>query len=328
MAKLRKQFWHRRKVLITGGNGFIGAWLALELFKYEAEVIILAKREINNPLLNRKKLPKFKVIKADIMDFSSVNRIFEKYKIDTCFHLAGQPIVSIANESPLSTFKANINGTWNILEAARQTQVKRLIIASADKVYGDQKRLPYIENMPLLAMHPYGVSKICAELLSRAYLNTYGLPMAIVRPSNTYGGADLNLTRIIPDTINSVLNNRNPVIKGDGSSLRDFIYIADIINAYLILAESLHKDKVKGEVFNLGSGRPISILSLVKKIIEISGKKNLKPIVIGKGKPKNEIDKQYLSNKEAGRILGWYPRYDLEKGLKLTINWYKNFIEV
>ncbi|TAM36220.1 NAD-dependent epimerase/dehydratase family protein, partial [bacterium] len=245
---------------------------------------------------------------------------------DTCFHLAGQSIVSIANESPFPTFDANIKGTWNILEAARQTGVKRLIIASADKVYGEQGELPYAEEMPLSAVHPYGASKICAELLGRTYLNTYGLPVAIMRSSNAYGGGDLNFSRIIPGTIKSVLDNKDPVIRGDGSSLRDFIYIADIVNAYLILAESLHKDNVKGGSFNFGSGRPVSMLDLVKMIIKISGRKNLKPLIFGKAGPKNEISRQYLSIKKARRVLGWRPRYDLEKGLRLAINWYENSI--
>ncbi len=323
--KTRKQFWRARKVLITGGNGFIGSWLTLALLKHGAQVFILVRENIKSPLFASMKLPQRKVIKADITDFASLSRIFKRCKADTCFHLAGQPIVSIANESPFPTFESNIKGTWNVLESARQAQVKRLIIASADKAYGGQKRLPYTEEMPLLAVHPYGASKICAELLSRTYLNTYGLPVAIVRSSNTYGGGDLNLTRIIPDTINAVLNNKNPVIRGNGSSLRDFVYIADIIDAYLTLAESLHENRVKGESFNLGSGRPISILEIVKKIIGISGRKSLFPVVLGKVNPENEISRQYLSNKKAGRILGWYPRYDLERGLKLTINWYEDF---
>ncbi|MFA4854634.1 MAG: NAD-dependent epimerase/dehydratase family protein [Candidatus Omnitrophota bacterium] len=323
--KTRKQFWNARKVLITGGNGFIGAWLTLALSRYGAKVVILVRENIKNPLFSPKELARVEVIKADITDFASLSGIFKRCKADTCFHLAGQPIVSIANESPFPTFESNIKGTWNVLESARQALVKRLIIASADKAYGDQKRLPYTEQMPLLAVHPYGASKICAELLSRTYLNTYGLPVAIVRSSNTYGGGDLNLTRIIPDTINAVLNNKNPVIRGNGSSLRDFVYIEDVIDAYLTLAESLYEKRVKGESFNLGSGRPISILEIAKKIIEISGRRGIFPIVLGKVNPENEISRQYLSNKKAGRILGWHPRYDLDEGLKLTINWYKDF---
>jgi len=322
-----KQFWHKRRVLITGASGFIGSWLTLSLLERGAEVVILAKGNMRNSLLTAKMLKEVKAIaKADITDFLKTRKVFNKYKVDTCFHLAGQPIVGIANESPFPTFDANIKGTWNVLEAARQGGVKRLIIASADKVYGEQGELPYTEKMPLSAVHPYGASKICAELLSRTYLNTYGLPVAILRASNTYGGGDLNFSRIIPGTIKSVLNNKNPVIRGDGSSLRDFIYITDIVNAYLILAESLHKENVKGEAFNFSSGRPVSILELVKMIIKISGRKGLKPRILDKVSPKNEISRQYLSIKKAGRVLGWHPQYDLEKGLKLTINWYENSI--
>lgn len=322
-----KQFWHRRRVLVTGAGGFIGSWLALSLLEQGAEVVLLAKGNIKNPLFTAKVLKKVKAIaKADITDFLKTREVFNKYKVDTCFHLAGQPIVGIANESPFPTFEANIKGTWNILEAARQGKVKRLIIASADKVYGEQGELPYTEKMSLSAVHPYGASKICAELLSRTYLNTYGLPVAILRASNTYGGGDLNFSRIIPGAIKSVLNNKDPVIRGDGSSLRDFIYIADIVNAYLTLAESLHKENVRGQAFNFSSGRPVSILELVKMIIKISGRKGLKPRIIGKSSPKNEISRQYLSIGKARRVLGWQPQYDLEKGLSLAINWYESSI--
>ncbi len=322
-----KQFWHKRRVLITGASGFIGSWLTLSLLERGAEVVILAKGNMKNPLLAAKMLKEVKAIsRLDITDFSETREVFRRYKADTCFHLAGQPIVGIANESPFPTFEANIKGTWNILEAARQSKVKRLIIASADKVYGEQARLPYTEEMTLSAVHPYGASKICAELLSRTYLDTYGLPVAILRASNTYGGGDLNFSRIIPGAIKSVLNNRDPVIRGDGASLRDFIYIADIVHAYLTLAESLHKENVKGEVFNFSSGRPVSILGLVKMIIKISGRKGLKPLILGKASPRNEISRQYLSINKAARVLGWAPRYDLEAGLRWTINWYKNYI--
>jgi len=303
-----KRFWHKRRVLVTGAGGFIGSWLTLGLLERGAEVVLLTKA------------------KADITDFSKTKKVFKRYRPDTCFHLAGQPIVAIANESPFPTFNSNIKGTWNILEASRQAGVKRLVIASADKVYGEQSKLPYTEEMPLSAVHPYGASKICAELLGRTYMNTYGLPVGILRASNTYGGGDLNFSRIIPGAIRSALNNQDPVIRGDGSSLRDFIYIADIVNAYLILAESLHKENVGGEAFNFSSGRPVSILELVKMIIRISGRKGLKPRIIGKSSPKNEISRQYLSIGKAARVLGWRPQYDLEKGLRSAINWYENYI--
>lgn len=322
-----KEFWKKRRVLITGGGGFIGSWLALRLLERKAEVVLLVKGRIKTPLLGPKALKEIKAITMlDIADFSKTKNAFLKYGADTCFHLAGQPIVGAANESPIPTFEANIRGSWNVLEAARQSGVKRLIIASADKVYGEQKKLPYSEDMPLSAGHPYGTSKICSELLGRTYLNTYGLPVAMLRASNTYGGGDLNFSRIIPGTIRSVLKNEDPVIRGDGSALRDFVYIEDIINAYLALAESLHKDKVRGASFNFGSGSPVSILDIVKKIIKISGRKQLKPLVTGKANPKNEVSSQYLSVRKAASLLGWQPRYGLEKGLRLTMEWYSNFI--
>lgn len=321
-----RQFWRKRRVLITGASGFIGSRLALGLLEREAEVVLSAKGKVTNPLFSRQALRRTKaVVRTDIADFLKTKEMFKRYRPDTCFHLAGQSIVGLANDSPFPTFNANIEGAWNILEAARQAGVKRLIIASADKVYGEQKEPPHTEAMPLSAVHPYGASKICAELLGRTYFNSYGLPVAILRASNTYGGGDLNFSRIIPGTIRSVLHNEDPVIRGDGSALRDFVYAEDIVSAYLTLAESLRKDNVEGESFNFGSGRPVSILNIVNKIIEISGRKKLKARVTGLVNPRNEISSQYLSVGKAARVLGWRPRCGLEKGLRLTIRWYEDF---
>ncbi|MCK4649193.1 GDP-mannose 4,6-dehydratase, partial [bacterium] len=254
-----------------------------------------------------------------------VENIFKKYKPDTCFHLAAQAIVGKANQSPLPTFESNIRGTWNVLEVARNKGIGQMIIASSDKAYGEHEKLPYTEDFSLSALHPYDASKACCDILARTYAHTYDLPIAVTRCANIYGGGDLNFSRIIPDTIRSVLYKRNPIIRSDGTPLRDYIYIEDVVNAYLVLAEKLDDKKIRGQAFNFGTARPISVLNLVTKIIDISGKTSLKPVVKGKGKVRGEIDEQYLSSQKAGDLLGWRHRVSIEEGLSKTIDWYRQY---
>lgn len=324
---MKRRFWKNKKVFITGANGFIGSWLTKALVEAEARVIVLIKEEIPGSILDEKKVyPKLKaVVRGSLVDHGLVENIFKKHKIDTCFHLAAQAIVGRANQSPLPTFKSNIEGTWNILEAARNYGMGRMVVASSDKAYGEHHRLPYSEEDSLLALHPYDASKACTDILARTYAHTYDLPIAVTRCANIYGGGDLNFSRIIPDTVRSVLHKRNPIIRSDGTPLRDYIYINDVVRAYLTLAEKVRNKEIKGEAFNFGTEKPISVLNLVNKIIKISGGKAVKPVIMSKGKLKGEIDKQYLSSKKARNLLGWQPKYDLERGLKETVSWYRNF---
>jgi CDP-glucose 4,6-dehydratase len=239
------------------------------------------------------------------------------------FHLAAQTIVSIANNNPISTFETNIKGTWNILEACRRNKrIKKIIVASSDKAYGDQIELPYDENFSLIGRHPYDVSKSCADLICRSYFETYNLPVCITRCGNFYGGGDLNFNRIIPGTIRSILNNEPPVIRSDGSFIRDYFYIEDGVLAYILLAEKMEDPKLFGEAFNFSNEIQITVLDLVNKIIELMNS-NLKPKILNE--VSNEIKHQYLSAKKAREILGWKPKFNLEPGLKKTIDYYKNF---
>ena len=319
--------WEGKNVLLTGSGGFVGSWLSKSLIEMGANVTALLKEDAHDTLLRYSNMyPSFKdVIKGSILDLDLIKKIFISHNIDTCFHLAAQAIVGIANQSPLPTFETNIIGTWNILEAARTVEsVERVVVASSDKCYGEPTKLPITEDHPLLASYPYDASKACADILSRAYTKTYGIPIGVTRCCNIYGGGDLNFSRIIPDSVRSVLLNKNPVIRSDGTPIRDFIFIADAVSAYLALAENLERKEIKGEAFNFGSNSPITILDLVNKIIEISGK-DLKPEVTGKDKPKAEIDAQYLSSKKAEKLLNWRPKVRLDEGLKETIQWYSNF---
>jgi CDP-glucose 4,6-dehydratase len=323
-------FWLGKKVIITGANGFLASHLTIALLENGAGVIGPIKEEIPLSFLNLKlkdkKYKNIKIIKCDIVDFTFLKRIFKYYKPDICFHLAAQAIANKANKSPIPTFRTNIEGTWNILEAARQYSGQtKIIVASSDKAYGEHKKLPYTEDASLQALHPYDASKACADILTRTYSHTYNLATVITRCANIYGPGDLNFSRIIPDTIKSALNNINPVIRSDGTPLRDYIYIDDVINAYLCLARALYlgKKNVAGEAFNFGTGKPISVLKLVRLILKISGKNNLKPQIMSKHKIKGEIDRQYLSSIKANKILGWRCRYGLTDGLHKTLHWYR-----
>jgi CDP-glucose 4,6-dehydratase len=320
--------WKNRNVFVTGANGFIGSWITKALVEKGANVVILIRDEIPASPLSYmgdicNKLGG--IVRGSITDYATVERIFNEYEVNTCFHLAAQAIVGVANRSPLSTFESNIKGTWNVLEAARNAKtLEKVIVASSDKAYGEHEKLPYSEEFCLSASHPYDASKACADILAKTYFNTYGLPVAVTRCANIYGGGDLSFSRIIPDTIRSVLFDRNPIIRSDGTPVRDYLYIADAVDAYLTLAEKL--EKVKGEAFNFGTNSPIGVLELVNKIIKISGKTHLKPII--KREAEGEINRQYLSGEKARRMLGWKPRYNLDKGLKETIAWYNKYFKV
>ncbi len=320
--------WKNRNVMITGVTGFVGTWLAKELVERGANVIGFVRDEIPNmPLRTMGIYDKLAAVpRGDLTDYNSVKRVFSEYEIDTCFHLGAQPIVSIANRNPTLTFEVNIKGSWNVLEAARTSEkLKSLVIASTDKVYGEPIELPISEKHLLLANYPYDASKACMETLARTYFTTYGLPVAITRCCNIYGGADINFSRIIPGTIKSIFMNQDPVIRSDGTPVRDFIFVKDAVNAYLTLAEQIDKIEVKGEAFNFANNNPINMIDLVKKIIEVSGRTDIKPDIQGTRKPDAEIDEQYLTSEKAERVLGWKPKYTLGGGLKETIEWYEEY---
>ncbi|MCK4401197.1 GDP-mannose 4,6-dehydratase [bacterium] len=325
--KVNKKFWKDKRVFVTGANGFLGSWLTKALVTSGARVVVLIRDWIPcSVLTNMKNVYNSleAVVKGDIIDCQLIARIFNEHNIDSCFHIGAQTIVGIANKSPISTFESNIRGTWNILEAARNIGVQRMVVASSDKAYGEQQDLPYKESYSLNALHPYDASKACTDILARTYACTYDMPIVVTRCANIYGGGDLNFSRIIPDTIRSIIQNKNPVIRSDGTPLRDYIYIDDAVNAYLIAAENADKKGIKGEAFNFGSNSPVKVLDLVKEIISVSGNKSLKPVIKGKGKSKGEINNQYLSSVKAERLLGWKTVYSLEKGLRETIKWYED----
>ncbi len=319
--------WKNTQVFVTGCTGLLGSWLCKELINRKANVIGLIRDWVpKSILINDNYIYKMNIVRGDIADFYNIERILNEYEIEIVFHLAAQTIVEIANRNPLSTFETNIKGTWNILEASRRVPaVKKIIIASSDKAYGDQPVLPYHENTPLQGSHPYDVSKSCADMIAKTYHTTYGTPVCVTRCGNFYGGGDLNFNRVVPGTIRALLNDEQPIIRSDGSYIRDYFYIEDGVHAYLHLAEKMDEENIRGEAFNFSNELQITVLELVKKIISLMGKENIEPKVLGIAR--NEIIHQYLSAEKARKMLNWAPKYTLDEGLKRTIDWYEDFFK-
>ncbi len=321
--KSETNFWKSKNVLVTGCTGFLGSWLTAELVKKSANVVGIIRDDVYSTNFSAMNLrDKITVVKGDITDYELVLRALNEYEIDTIFHLAAQTIVGTANNSPLSTFDTNIKGTWTILESTRIVGVRRIIVASSDKAYGNQEMLPYKEDAPLIGSHPYDVSKSCADLIARAYHISYGMNIGITRCGNLFGPGDINFSRIVPGTIKSIIFGEEPIIRSDGKFIRDYFYVKDAVNAYLLLAENVEKKGISGEAFNFGTESPITVLELVEEIIKISGKK-IKPIILNEAK--NEIREQYLSCEKARKLLSWKPAFSLRTALAETYKWYEEY---
>jgi CDP-glucose 4,6-dehydratase len=318
-------FWTDRPVLVTGATGLVGGWLVRRLLDAGADVVCLVRDWVPRSELQRSDLiDRVTVVRGDVRDQATLERAMGEYEIDTVFHLAAQTIVGIANRNPVSTFESNIGGTWSLLEACRRTPtVKQIVIASSDKAYGDCDVLPYDETTPLVGRHPYDVSKSCADLIAHAYAASYGLPVTVTRCGNFYGGGDLNWNRIVPGTIRAVLRNQRPIIRSDGSFIRDYFYVEDGAAAYMLLAEKMAADRsLVGEAFNFSNELQISVLDLVERILQAMGS-DLKPDV--RNEASNEIRHQYLSAAKARARLDWAPMFTTEDGLTRTIRWYRDF---
>ncbi len=319
-------FWRDRPTLITGATGLVGAWLVKRLLEARADVVCLVRDWVpQSELVRSGDIERVRVVRGDIRDQALLERVLGEYEIDTVIHLAAQTIVGIANRNPISTFETNIQGTWCLLEACRRSpKVKQIVVASSDKAYGDQEKLPYDETTPLQGQHPYDVSKSCADLIAHTYAKTYELPVVITRCGNFYGGGDLNWNRIVPGTIRSLLRGERPVIRSDGSYIRDYFYVEDGAAAYMLLAEQLAKrPELRGEAFNFSNEIQVTVLDLVHKIRHIIGS-SLEPIILNEAS--NEIKHQYLSAEKARRMLGWQPLFTLDEGLTRTIRWYRTFL--
>lgn len=320
-------FWKDRRVFVTGATGMIGAWLVKDLLAQGAYVVALVlDADPQSELYRSGDVNRISAVNGNLEDFGTLERAINAHEVDTVFHLGAQAIVGVAHRAPLPTFETNVRGTWNLLEACRLHRdfVERVVIASSDKAYGAQPRLPYTEDMPVAGMHPYEVSKSAADLIARAYYHTYGLPVAIARCGNVFGGGDLNWSRIVPGTIRSFLRGERPVVRSDGSYVRDYFYVKDASRAYLRLGERLADAQVAGEAVNFSNESPMTVLDLVAVIQKLMDASRLEPDV--RDVAVGEIHSQYLSAARAREQLGWAPEFDLEAGLRETIAWYRAFL--
>lgn len=296
-----------KRILVTGSTGFVGSHLVKKL----------ADEGVNVFELSRSKSGK-KILKGNITDFSGVESFIKDNKIQACIHLAAESLVELGQTNPYRTFKINIDGTLNVLEAARINCLERVIVASTVHVYGKNK-LPYVEKYTPRPSRPYETSKTCTDLIAQSYADTFNLSVLIPRFVNIYGPGDLNFSRLIPKTIQSVLKGESPRMWG-GEALRDYLFIEDALSAYMkLLSVPLYRIK-KNRIFNFGSGNKASVEEVIQKIITISGK-NLSITRI-ENERALEIEAQYVSSSKARRVLGWNPQTDLNVGLSKTIKWY------
>ena len=320
-------FWSDKRVFVTGATGMVGAWLVKELIAQGASVVALVRdADPQSELFRSREIEKVTVVNGVLENLWDLERAVNEHEVDTVFHLGAQTIVGTARRFPFQTFEANVRGTYNLLEVCRlhQSLVKRVVVASSDKAYGDQVHLPYTEETTLQGRYPYDVSKSCSDLIAQSYFHTYALPVAIARCGNIYGGGDLNWSRVVPGTIRSILQGDRPSIRSDGKLVRDYIYVEDAAQAYLRLGEHLSDGAIQGQGFNFSVGKPMTVLEIVKVIQKLMHAEHLQPVI--QNTAKGEILSQYLSSEKARRLLQWEPSCGLEKGLEETISWYREFL--
>jgi CDP-glucose 4,6-dehydratase len=319
-------FWQDRPTFVTGGTGLVGSWLLKRLLAEGAEVVCLVRDWVpQSEVVRSGILDQVRVVRGDVCDQALLERALGEYEIATVFHLAAQTTVPVANRNPISTFQTNVAGTWCLLEACRRSpKIQQIVLASSDKAYGSHTQLPYVEEAPLIGRTPYDVSKSAADLIAQSFAATYGLPVAITRCGNFYGGGDLNWNRIVPGTIRSIMRGERPLIRSDGKFIRDYFYVEDGAEAYILLAEKMAADpSLAGQAFNFSNEEAITVLELVMHISKAMDT-NLEPEVLNQAQ--NEIRDQRLSSAKARKVLGWKPLFDLEQGLARTIAWYRSFL--
>jgi CDP-glucose 4,6-dehydratase len=325
MTILNESFWRDRSVLVTGATGLLGSWLCKALVDVGANVVALVRDEVPRSNLHRLQLlSQVTQTRGALEDYHSLARIIAEYEIETIFHLGAQTIVGTAARHPLSTFEANVRGTYNLLEAARQSKlVKRVIVASTDKSYGDHGDTPYTEDMHSNAVAPYDVSKACADMIALSYHKFYKLPVVTTRFGNLYGGGDLNWNRIVPGTIRAALRGERPIIRSDGLYIRDYIYVQDAVAAYGRLAERAADDDVVGKPYNFSDEKPTTVIEIAKATLAAAGRPDLELVI--ENRATDEIPKQTLDARRVRELIGWQHKYTLASGLSETVAWYKDY---
>jgi len=310
------------KVLITGSEGFIGSHLTELLVEQGFEVKAFVRYNFKNDwgwLEDSKYKNDIEIYTGDIRDYDS---IYDSIKdVDVVFHLAALIGIPYSYISPLAYIKTNTEGTYNILEAGRQLNLKRIIITSTSEIYGTAQYVPIDEKHPYNPQSPYAASKAAADHLALSYYRSFGTPVTIIRPFNTYGPRQ-SARAVIPTIISQILAGKKQIKLGNLSPTRDLNYVKDIANGFTTVG--LHENTI-GDVYNLASGQEITIGDLAQKIIELTGKEveiiedtqRIRP-------EKSEVERLLSNAEKAKKATGWEPKYTLEKGLKETIDWIKD----
>lgn len=322
-----QQFWTDKRVLVTGATGMVGSWLTRWLVEAGAyTVALVADMDPQSELVRSGIINRINVMNGRLESYDDVERTINNHEVDTVFHLGAQPIVGAAHRSPRHTFESNVQGTWNVLDACRVLTplVKRIVVASSDKAYGTQPNLPYTEDMSMNGDHPYEVSKSCTDLISVTYARTYGLPVTIARCGNIYGGGDLNWNRIVPGTFRSLLRGEQPILRSDGTFVRDYLHVDDIVSAYLLLGEHTDKPEFIGHGFNFSDESPLTVMDIYNAICVAAGKPQTKPLILNSAV--GEIKDQYLDSTKAHKLLGWHATVSLADGLAKSYEWYSNLL--
>ncbi len=317
--------WSTRSVLVTGATGMVGSNLCRRLRDEGARVVgLIADDDPTSELARSGTLSEMVVMSGRLERYDDVERAINNTEVDTVIHLGAQPIVGAAARAPRHTFETNVQGTWNVLDACRLigSRVQRVVVASSDKAYGTQTVLPYVEDMPLAGVQPYEVSKSCTDLIALSYAKTYGLPVAVARCGNIYGPGDLNWNRIVPGTMRSLIRGEQPVIRSDGSLIRDYLHVDDVTDAYLTLAD--RANEFAGEAFNFSDESPMSVLEIYAAICDAAGMADTEPSILGEAS--DEIPAQYLNASKAREGLGWVSTMSLGDGLAQTFAWYQSFL--
>jgi CDP-glucose 4,6-dehydratase len=314
-----------RSVLVTGAYGLLGSWLVKVLLDEGARVTVVRRDATARSALHAMGLDgSVDAVHGDILANGLIERALAEYEVDTVFHLAAQTLVPTANRSPISTFETNIRGTWLVLEACRRHGAQRVVVAASDKAYGPHEELPYREDHALKPVYPYDVSKAAADMIARCYWHTWGLPVAVTRFANLYGGGDTNASRLVPEAVTAALAGRRPVVRSDGSPERDFLYVEDAVAAYLAICDALDRDEAGGHAFNAGGGTPHRVLDVVNLVCRLAGT-GVEPDIRGQGTPTGEIDRQWVDFGKLRSLTGWEPAVGLEEGLSRTIEWYRKY---
>ena len=320
-------YWSDKRVLVTGASGMVGSWLTRRLAESGAyTVAFIADTDPQSELMRSGTINMVNVVNGRLESYDDIERAINNHEVDSIFHLGAQPIVGAADRAPRHTFESNIQGTWNLLDECRTLSplVKRIVVASSDKAYGTQPVLPYTEDMSMNGDHPYEVSKSCTDLISTTYARTYGMPITIARCGNIYGGGDLNWNRIVPGTFRSLLRGEQPVLRSDGTFVRDYLHVDDIVSAYLTLGEQTDNPAFAGQGFNFSDESPLTVMEIYKAICEAAGKSGTTPKVLNAAS--SEIKDQYLDSTKAHTVLGWQASIALKDGLQKSFDWYRELL--